>query len=1018
MKRVLLFPKFLTIIILFCLSISAWASDDLLQDSDELINDFKEFEARAERFVENCLNEAGEFVDRIIDESASGYVCSIERDALQARLEDFDGYLDKLGDSGIRLQCEEQDPLPLDSIILAMQGTKAAEDIVCGGRTPASEESCTEAYMCNSMRSLDTVLRVHPLVPNRLHSRIRTGLENFAESREFSKDCLDSEKQDCLSELVMGLVSSLASIGDVLYGAGKKAVSSIGGFFRNVTERSYWAAKRDALANISISTPNIFASFEGFPMKIVDAVTEKVGNLFNAVNHWIKTDVFCARWEGTPHFSECLEPMESYGCLDCDTRVNGVCMAVGVIGFDAILLFATAGSGNLIAAAAKSAKAVQMAQRMKAASPLLARASARTERLMSMSIPGMGFLHGRYIKSMLMNPRIVRLRESFFKDSSGSSGGGRSLASNDSGGGGGSRSSSDSRNSNDSNNNNNETENQERTASTAGGTTATGTPGAAGLNGAAGASIADATVAASSAVARLVSVVSPSAGAAAQAGVLVLSRVSTVTRDPTESPTESPTGDVLLRRTTEPPAPSGPVVTTASMSTDIRPMPRPETLRAPASIDPVMELTPTLSTLDSDSSPPVRTVGPLLERVSTTLAEGNEQPDLTSGNTFTATTVLAEPIRSVRDLAANSPEFSRGSQPTRIRSDHEAQRVLGQDVRSINAETFAKKSRAMNTIYSEENRESVVNAFRSANPGLSRAEADRYFDQRRSEVMGALDYSAERRGFTSDIRSQISSLREESDSLASEIQRMRADRIARTSGAAPIDSRARNSLPSFGQNATIPVAGAGTTPRTEEVVAQADEIEPRGLHTPDELGAVGRDLAAPSPVGRRTSGGSAGGLSGGAPAAARVAAPGTGPAPVAAQVAAVGSGVAPSTTDPESGSESSISRAPASIGPGLDDGPVLPMEIREMSLFRFNPRTMNTQGGNEQIEQLEALKALVDQNPRLSGREVVTRGTERAVHKFEFRNGQVYYFLVEPGVVSLISEDMAHAIQDDIRSRR
>ncbi|MCF8059711.1 MAG: Fic family protein [Bacteriovoracaceae bacterium] len=79
---------------------------------------------------------------------------------------------------------------------------------------------------------------------------------------------------------------------------------------------------------------------------------EALGNMWDGLvsmlTEWMANDVFCQKWEGQAHESECLEPAESWRCLSCKSIFNGGCHLVGAALAEVVPAFLTGGAVSAI----------------------------------------------------------------------------------------------------------------------------------------------------------------------------------------------------------------------------------------------------------------------------------------------------------------------------------------------------------------------------------------------------------------------------------------------------------------------------------------------------------------------------------------------------------------------------------------------------------------------------------------------------------------------------------------------
>ena len=174
-------------------------------------------------------------------------------------------------------------------------------------------------------------------------------------SRLKNQQCLSSEN-DCLTNvltsLVGYLVSSVKAVWDLL-GMGASWVTEKGKNFWSwvVSAEDETSKTQETIQNLSKKDiQEIENDSEGWFKKTLGGVT-------SMLNEWIKTEVFCEKWSGTPNFSKCEKPMKGWECIGCGTMISGMCQMAGpVIGLIAETVL-TGGSLALISKGSRGVKA-------------------------------------------------------------------------------------------------------------------------------------------------------------------------------------------------------------------------------------------------------------------------------------------------------------------------------------------------------------------------------------------------------------------------------------------------------------------------------------------------------------------------------------------------------------------------------------------------------------------------------------------------------------------------------------
>lgn len=149
---------------------------------------------------------------------------------------------------------------------------------------------------------------------------------------------------NCMTQLATGFLKSVMiffeGMWNILKSAGKYTKEKLGKFWKWVTQ----AEDHSSTSQLSMAKAS---EDEGvFKMLINDfpGTMKKLWNgLVAAIKEWLKTDIFCSKWEGVPHFSKCLEPASSFDCVSCKAMINGMCSVSGYIIAEIVPAFLTGG---------------------------------------------------------------------------------------------------------------------------------------------------------------------------------------------------------------------------------------------------------------------------------------------------------------------------------------------------------------------------------------------------------------------------------------------------------------------------------------------------------------------------------------------------------------------------------------------------------------------------------------------------------------------------------------------------
>ena len=171
----------------------------------------------------------------------------------------------------------------------------------------------------------------------------------------------------CATQLATGFLkaamSFFESAWDLLKMAGKAAGKKMKQFWNWVSgAENHSSTSQLAMAKAS-EDPGVFDQL----MKDFPGTMKKIWAAFvGSLKEWMKTDIFCQKWSGVPHFSKCVTPTDNFDCLPCKTMVNGMCAITGTLVAEIVPSFLT---GGLTTAAKYGAQgAVKIAKMFKISS--------------------------------------------------------------------------------------------------------------------------------------------------------------------------------------------------------------------------------------------------------------------------------------------------------------------------------------------------------------------------------------------------------------------------------------------------------------------------------------------------------------------------------------------------------------------------------------------------------------------------------------------------------------------------
>jgi hypothetical protein len=165
----------------------------------------------------------------------------------------------------------------------------------------------------------------------------------------------------CLTQLATGFLKAAISFfegaWDLLKIVGKKAGQKMTQFWNWVSgAENHSSTSQLAMAKASKDAGVFDMLVNDFPGTMKKIWAGFVGSM----KEWLKTDIFCQKWSGVPHFSTCQKPTESFDCIPCKTMVSGLCAVTGTLVAEVVPSFLT---GGLITAAKHGANgAVKIAK--------------------------------------------------------------------------------------------------------------------------------------------------------------------------------------------------------------------------------------------------------------------------------------------------------------------------------------------------------------------------------------------------------------------------------------------------------------------------------------------------------------------------------------------------------------------------------------------------------------------------------------------------------------------------------
>lgn len=316
-----------------------------------------ESEGELELFEKTCINGKEISIDLIVPDSNKS--CEEFAFYLQEKLNEADSEVSaKLDEAtmqaapvcdpdGDDLESQEVNNLIEEANIITARVACEKEEV------EANKKICGKLFQCNVMRSISSA--TDTILPEMLSRKVDSALAYKVASGNLPADCLDKSRGDCLTEVVTAFVGNLWSTVTSVWDVVKSGASSL----FNVS--SWFDKKSETAHEAAVQTKDDVKKFSSDPAGFI---VDKFNGMTKMVDDWVKSSVFCQKWDGVPHLSNCKIPLQNYDCIDCDHKINATCAAIGTLTSEVGLLVMTAGVGNVASITARvGARALALAAR-------------------------------------------------------------------------------------------------------------------------------------------------------------------------------------------------------------------------------------------------------------------------------------------------------------------------------------------------------------------------------------------------------------------------------------------------------------------------------------------------------------------------------------------------------------------------------------------------------------------------------------------------------------------------------
>lgn len=333
--------KLLTLALLFlCLIPLNGKASDIEQKSNVL----KELMTS---FSKVCVDSNGNILDNVVVVDREGIVengkainCGDEARRLAAMINELK--LEMKNPSSAPLMCGINDPLhsivaPDNAILdLAEKFKDKEQGVQCETQTAGQ---CVQDIACNVFRSVG-------------FSSILNLVNKKTKSKELL-ECASVSKGSCLTEAITGVFKDLWGNVEGVWALAKMGAHGVKDLSLSAWKKLTGVEDKtsDAAMLASVQSPSALTRFRESPLGFMKGM---IAGLFNAAGESIKKNFACEKWEGVPHFSNCLKEMHSWDCASCDQKINAMCGVVGVLGGEVLAAYITGGAAAVVKTAAKN----------------------------------------------------------------------------------------------------------------------------------------------------------------------------------------------------------------------------------------------------------------------------------------------------------------------------------------------------------------------------------------------------------------------------------------------------------------------------------------------------------------------------------------------------------------------------------------------------------------------------------------------------------------------------------------
>lgn len=295
--------------------------DKLDEAYQDLVNEQNNFSEKISSFEKECAEPMADELSMYCTNQANYLLKAQELipkalSAMELKLEEVD--------------CTKQEEL-MDKVV---PPTCSQEEIM------NSSKKCSDEVLCT--------------IGSTAISSIMPGILTSYENLNLPKSNCIAAQNDCLTNFISTTIKSLVGlvtgIWDLLGMGYDWASDKVKDFWKRV-----WSVENETTNKQLILSQMSNEDIKEVKNSPIDWIKKVTSGLWESITEWIKEDIFCQKWEGTPRLSKCIEPYKELACLGCRTMIAGTCSVAGVVAGELLPALITGGGVNLAGRGAKGA---------------------------------------------------------------------------------------------------------------------------------------------------------------------------------------------------------------------------------------------------------------------------------------------------------------------------------------------------------------------------------------------------------------------------------------------------------------------------------------------------------------------------------------------------------------------------------------------------------------------------------------------------------------------------------------